>query len=140
MSVTWGGWLYSRLNPTPQGQERVHLGWEPMSVTWGGWLYSRLDPTPKGQGLLHWPGHPDCHRLNCSLIVFFHFYYYMDLPCPTIKLCYKEAHAGNYAIVRTKGDTIVNHALDSILEREMAWTRKNSTIVEMDKMWKTHQS
>ena len=52
---------------------------------------------------------------------------------------YKEAHAGNYAIVRTKGDKIVNHALDSRLERETAWTRKNSTLVEVDKMWKTYQ-
>ena len=23
------------------GQQRVHLGWEPMSVTWVSWLYSR---------------------------------------------------------------------------------------------------
>ena len=52
---------------------------------------------------------------------------------------YKEAHAGNYAIVRSKGDKIVNHALDSRLERETAWTRKNSTIVEVDNMWKTYK-
>ena len=58
--------VYSRLNPTPQGQERVHLGWEPMSVTWGGWLLSRLNPTPQGQELLHWPEHLDCYQLNCS--------------------------------------------------------------------------
>ena len=33
MYVTLGYWLYSRLNPTPQGQEKLHLGCEPMSVT-----------------------------------------------------------------------------------------------------------
>jgi hypothetical protein len=35
---------------------------------------------------------------------------------------YLEAHAGNYAMVRVKGDPIVNHALDSRLERESEWT------------------
>ena len=31
---------------------------------------------------------------------------------------YKEAHAGNMAMIRMKGDPIVNHALDSRVERE----------------------
>ena len=53
---------------------------------------------------------------------------------------YKEAHAGNHAIVRTKGDPIVNHALDSRLEREEAWKLKNSTIVEMQNMWQKYQN
>ena len=52
---------------------------------------------------------------------------------------YKEAHAGNYAMIRTKGDNIVNHALDSRVEREEAWTRKHSTTVHMDKLWKNYQ-
>ena len=29
----------------------------------------------------------------------------------------------------------MNHALDSRLERESAWTRKHSTIVSMEEMW-----
>jgi hypothetical protein len=54
---------------------------------------------------------------------------------------YQEAHAGNYAIVRAKGDELVNHALDSRLERESAWTRKHSTIVTVQRMWKeNHES
>ena len=30
---------------------------------------------------------------------------------------YQESHAGNYAMVRSKGDELVNHALDSRLKR-----------------------
>ena len=48
---------------------------------------------------------------------------------------YKEAHAGNFATIRTKGDSIVNHALDSRLERESVWTRKYSTVNHMQKLW-----
>ena len=49
---------------------------------------------------------------------------------------YNEAHAGTYAIVRAKGDKLVNHALDSRLERESSWSRKHSTVVSMQEMWK----
>jgi hypothetical protein len=52
---------------------------------------------------------------------------------------YKEAHAGNYAMIRTKGDEVVNHALDSRLEREAAWTKKHSTTVQVHKMWQNIQ-
>ena len=52
---------------------------------------------------------------------------------------YKEAHAGNYAMIRTKGDEVVNHALDLRLEREAAWTKKHSTTVQVDKMWQDIQ-
>ena len=48
---------------------------------------------------------------------------------------YKEAHAGTYAAIRMKGDEIVNHALDSRLERESEWTRKFSTVVAVDQMY-----
>ena len=51
---------------------------------------------------------------------------------------YNEAHAGNHAIIRSKGDNIVNHALDSRIERESVWTRKHSTIVTMQEMWKNN--
>ena len=49
---------------------------------------------------------------------------------------YKEAHAGTYVAMRLKGDKIVNHALDSRLERESEWSRKFSTVVAMDKIYK----
>jgi hypothetical protein len=52
---------------------------------------------------------------------------------------YKEAHAGNHAMVRTKGDIIVNHALGSRIKREEAWTRKKSTAVEMQTLWEKYQ-
>ena len=63
------------------------------------------------------------------------FHPYM-LNIKTPSQVYNEAHAGNYAIVRSKGDEIVNHALDSRIERESAWTRKHSTVVAMHTMWK----
>ena len=47
---------------------------------------------------------------------------------------YKEAHAGVYTMIRMKGDEVVNHALDSRLERESRWTRKSSTICEARKI------
>ena len=40
-------------------------------------------------------------------------------------------------MIRTKGDEIVNHALDSRLDREEAWTRKHSKTVQMEKCGKT---
>ena len=51
---------------------------------------------------------------------------------------YIEAHAGNYAMMRTKGDPLVNHALDSRLERESEWTRKYSTISAVHEMWQSN--
>ena len=51
---------------------------------------------------------------------------------------YIEAHAGNYAMMRTKGDPLVNHALDSRLERESEWTRKYSTISAVHQMWQSN--
>ena len=51
---------------------------------------------------------------------------------------YLEAHAGNYALMRTKGDSLVNHTLDSRLERESEWTNKYSTISAVHKMWQNN--
>ena len=48
---------------------------------------------------------------------------------------YKEAHAGTYTMMRMKGDSVVNHALDSRLERESGWTRKSSTVVEANRIF-----
>ena len=49
---------------------------------------------------------------------------------------YKEAHASTYAMIKLKGDAVVNHAIESRLERESKWSKKYSTITSMDKMWK----
>ena len=49
---------------------------------------------------------------------------------------YKEAHASNYAMTRLKGDTVVNHVVDSRLERESKWSKKYSTTVAVHNMWK----
>lgn len=48
---------------------------------------------------------------------------------------YTEAHAGNYTLMRMKGDKLVNHALDSRLERESEWRGKSSTIVAVDRIF-----
>ena len=49
---------------------------------------------------------------------------------------YLEAHAGSYASIRLKGDEIVNHALNTRLERESKWSKKFSTIKTVDKIFK----
>ena len=49
---------------------------------------------------------------------------------------YKEAHAGTYAMIRTKGDKLVNHALHSRVERESAWTKKSATAPEIDNIFR----
>ena len=41
---------------------------------------------------------------------------------------YKEADAGNYAMIRSKGDELFNHAMNSRLERESFWSKKYSTV------------
>ena len=48
---------------------------------------------------------------------------------------YLEAHATNYAMIRSKGDMVVNHALDSRVERESAWKKKFSTVTHVHRMW-----
>ena len=51
---------------------------------------------------------------------------------------YKEGHAGNYAMMRIKGDFSVNLALDSRLEREQQWSNKSSTISESHQIFSTN--
>ena len=48
---------------------------------------------------------------------------------------YKETHASSYAMLRMKGDIVVNQALDSRLEREGTWTKKSSTVCQSDKIY-----
>ncbi len=57
---------------------------------------------------------------------------HMDEFCAikTVNEVYYEAHAVAYTSTRLKGDKLVNHALDSQLDRESQWSRKKSTIVQ----------
>ena len=48
---------------------------------------------------------------------------------------YKEAHAGVFTMIRMKGHELVNHALDSRLERESRWSRKSSTTCEANRIF-----
>ena len=48
---------------------------------------------------------------------------------------YEEAHASTYSMIRMKGDSCVNHALNSRIEREAAWTKKSSTVCEVKKIY-----
>ena len=45
---------------------------------------------------------------------------------------YMEGHAGNYALMRIKGDSTVQLALDSRIARESSWKNKSSTVVHCD--------
>ena len=38
-------------------------------------------------------------------------------------------------MIRMKGDEVVNHALDSRLERESGWTKKSSTVCEANRVY-----
>ena len=38
-------------------------------------------------------------------------------------------------MIRSKGDELVNHAIDSRLERESSWSKKYSTVSQMHKLW-----
>ena len=51
---------------------------------------------------------------------------------------YKEGHAGNYAMMRIKGDSSVKLALDSRLQREQQWSSKSSTISESHRIFSTN--
>ena len=39
---------------------------------------------------------------------------------------YLEGHAGNFALMRLKGDNIVNKCIDSKLDREKQWKKKKN--------------
>ena len=41
-------------------------------------------------------------------------------------------------MMRLKGDSLVNHTLDSRLEREGEWTKKHSTIVECERIFQNN--
>ena len=47
---------------------------------------------------------------------------------------YTEGHAGNFVLMKLKGDQTVTTCVQSKLERESGWTRKSSTIVKYNNM------
>ena len=53
----------------------------------------------------------------------------------TISDIYLEGHALAHASTRVKGDDLVNHCLDSRLERESQWSRKHSHIVQSESLY-----
>jgi hypothetical protein len=48
---------------------------------------------------------------------------------------YMEGHAGNIAMMRMKGDILVNKCIDSKINREAKWTKKYSTASNCDKIF-----
>ena len=74
---------------------------------------------------LHIPSH------GASDIAIFHPYL---LNIKTPSQLYLEGQAGNFTAMRIKGDSVVNHALDSRLQRESAWTTKSSTTVSCQRI------
>ena len=48
---------------------------------------------------------------------------------------YMEGHAGNIAMMRLKGDEVVNKCIDSKINREEKWKNKYSTATECNKMF-----
>jgi hypothetical protein len=48
---------------------------------------------------------------------------------------YMEGHAGNMAMMRLKGDDVVNKCLDSKINREEKWKNKYSTATECNKIF-----
>ena len=57
------------------------------------------------------------------------------LGAKTPSILYREATVNNYTLMRLKGDSMVNHTLDSRLERESGWKKKSSTIVEANTIY-----
>ena len=82
------------------------------------------------QYLKLWLGIPKHGVTDASI-----FHPYM-LNIKTPSQLYKEAQASTYAMIRIKGDNIVNHALDSRIERESHWTKKYSTVCKADKIYR----
>ena len=50
----------------------------------------------------------------------------------SISQLYMEAHTVSHVRTRTQGDSSVNNAVNSSLERESCWTTKKGTIVECE--------
>ncbi len=88
----------------------------------------RLDATSR-RYLKKWLGLP-----NCATPALLHAPQVFDMN--SIKQLYSECQANAYASSRSKADEEVQNALDSRLERESSWKRKNSIIVKSDNILK----
>ena len=52
----------------------------------------------------------------------------------------QEAHASTYSMIRMKEDNCVNHALNSRIEREAAWTKRSPTVSEVKRLYEDNFS
>ena len=57
------------------------------------------------------------------------------LAIPSISDLYTQCHTLSYISMREKVDDLVNHCLDSQLDRESKWVRKKSIIVKSDEVY-----
>ena len=70
------------------------------------------------------------HLPPCATVPILHSKEILNIK--SIRHLYQESHACSYISTRLKGDEKVNIALDSQLEREETWVRKQSTIVDSE--------
>ena len=79
--------------------------------------------THLNQYLKKWAGLP---RLATPSVLHIDQFYAIK----TVKELYEESHAVAYTSTRLKGDSLVNHAMDTKLDRESTWSSKASTMVQ----------
>ena len=70
----------------------------------------------------------------CATNSIFHLKYALDIP--TVTSVYEEAHYVTHTDARLKSDNLVNHALDSKIDRESNYTRKQSITVVSENTFK----
>ena len=59
------------------------------------------------------------------------------LDVKAISELYKEVHTVSHTRTRLKGDPIVNSVIDATIQRESEYTRKKSTCIEAETVFKT---
>ena len=74
-----------------------------------------------------------CGLPRPGTIAFVHMPNGLDIP--SISDLYAECHTLSYISMRENGDDLVNHVLDSQLDRESKWVRKKSSIVSCDEVY-----
>ena len=56
------------------------------------------------------------------------------LDIPSISEMYTEAHNASHARTRLQADMVINHVIDHTLQREAAYSRKQCTTTEAEKV------
>ena len=59
------------------------------------------------------------------------------LDVKAISELYKEVHTVSHTRTRLKGDPIVNSVIDATIQRESEYTRKKSTCIEAESVFRT---